>query len=132
MKRSIRFATAASCSCVIALLVGCGGSDPVDKKTADATPKESASNDKGPIEDKSPATPSTKGDPKSGDPKSVGQTPATQPTTDSVAPDEKGLGVAIGETISFKLKDQDGKERTLTEIAGDGRLALVFHRSADW
>jgi len=32
----------------------------------------------------------------------------------------------------FTLKDQDGKDRSLGEFLGKGKVALVFYRSADW
>ena len=44
-----------------------------------------------------------------------------------------GPGLAVGEKApAFTLKAQDGKERSLGELLGEGRLVLVFHRSADW
>ena len=33
---------------------------------------------------------------------------------------------------AFTLKDQDGKERSLGDLLGKGKVALVFTRSADW
>jgi cytochrome oxidase Cu insertion factor (SCO1/SenC/PrrC family) len=49
------------------------------------------------------------------------------------APPEK-TGLEIGKKApSFTLKDQAGKERTLDEfLKGDGKVALVFYRSASW
>lgn len=49
------------------------------------------------------------------------------------APEEK-TGLKEGaKAPAFALKDQDGKERTLDELKkGDGLLAIVFHRSAEW
>jgi cytochrome oxidase Cu insertion factor (SCO1/SenC/PrrC family) len=48
------------------------------------------------------------------------------------APDEK-TGLKIGEKApAFKLKDQSGKERTLEEFVKEGKVALVFYRSASW
>lgn len=42
-------------------------------------------------------------------------------------------GLKIGEQApEFKLKDQDGKERALSEFFKKGKVALVFYRSADW
>ena len=42
-------------------------------------------------------------------------------------------GLKIGEKApEFKLKDQDGKERALSEFLKKGKVALVFYRSADW
>ena len=42
-------------------------------------------------------------------------------------------GPAVGARIpEFRLKDQDGKERTLKSIAGKKGAILVFYRSADW
>ena len=42
-------------------------------------------------------------------------------------------GLALGaEAPEFKLLDQSGVERSSAELRGDGYLAVVFHRSADW
>jgi hypothetical protein len=42
-------------------------------------------------------------------------------------------GPAVGARIpEFRLKDQDGQERTLKSIAGKKGAVLVFYRSADW
>ena len=32
----------------------------------------------------------------------------------------------------YPLKDQEGRERSLDELLGKGKVALVFFRSADW
>jgi cytochrome oxidase Cu insertion factor (SCO1/SenC/PrrC family) len=46
---------------------------------------------------------------------------------------EEQTGVKVGEKApKFTLKDQEGKERTLDEFLGKGKVALVFYRSADW
>jgi hypothetical protein len=48
-------------------------------------------------------------------------------------PIEGKTGLKVGEKApAFKLKDQDGKERTLEEFTKKGTVALVFHRSAEW
>ena len=48
------------------------------------------------------------------------------------APEEQ-MGLKVGEKApKFTLKDQEGKERSLDEFLGKGRVALVFYRSADW
>ncbi len=48
------------------------------------------------------------------------------------APEEK-TGVKVGEKApDFRLKDGEGKERSLDEFLGKGKVALVFTRSADW
>jgi len=42
-------------------------------------------------------------------------------------------GLEVGtKAPKFTLKDQDGKDRSLDELLGKGKLALVFTRSADW
>ena len=44
--------------------------------------------------------------------------------------DEK-TGLKVGaKAPPFKLKDQTGKERTLKELRGKGKVAVVFLRSA--
>ena len=48
------------------------------------------------------------------------------------APDEK-TGLKVGATApAFTLKDQNGKERSLSEFVKKGTVALVFYRSANW
>jgi cytochrome oxidase Cu insertion factor (SCO1/SenC/PrrC family) len=48
-------------------------------------------------------------------------------------PIEGKTGLKVGEKApAFKLKDQNGKERTLEEFTKKGTVALVFHRSAGW
>jgi cytochrome oxidase Cu insertion factor (SCO1/SenC/PrrC family) len=48
------------------------------------------------------------------------------------APEEK-TGLKVGEKApAFKLKDQNGKERSLEEFVKEGKVALVFYRSASW
>ena len=42
-----------------------------------------------------------------------------------------GIGVGT-KAPDFKLKDQSGKERTLEEFLKQGKVALVFYRSASW
>ena len=42
-------------------------------------------------------------------------------------------GLKVGEKAPrFTLKDQEGKDRSLDEFLGKGKVALVFYRSADW
>lgn len=42
-------------------------------------------------------------------------------------------GLKVGSTApKFTLKDQQGKERSLDELLKQGKVALVFYRSADW
>jgi cytochrome oxidase Cu insertion factor (SCO1/SenC/PrrC family) len=46
---------------------------------------------------------------------------------------EESTGLKVGERApKFTLKDQEGRERSLDEFLGKGRIALVFYRSADW
>lgn len=48
------------------------------------------------------------------------------------APEEK-TGLTVGaKAPDFKLKDQTGTQRSLTELLEDGNVALVFYRSASW
>ena len=48
------------------------------------------------------------------------------------APEER-TGPKVGEKApSFTLKDQEGKDRSLDEFLKNGKVALVFYRSADW
>ena len=44
-------------------------------------------------------------------------------------------GIPVGaKAPSFSLADQDGKKQSLADISGPQKkkVALVFHRSADW
>ena len=42
-------------------------------------------------------------------------------------------GIKVGQKApSFKLKDQSGNERSLNDLLQEGKLAVVFYRSADW
>lgn len=46
---------------------------------------------------------------------------------------DKKPGLAVGaKAPAFKLKDQDGKERSLGDLLKKGKVALVFYRSAEW
>ena len=48
------------------------------------------------------------------------------------APEEL-TGLKVGaKAPSFRLKDQQGQERSLDEFLKKGKVALVFYRSADW
>jgi cytochrome oxidase Cu insertion factor (SCO1/SenC/PrrC family) len=48
------------------------------------------------------------------------------------APEEQ-TGLKVGEPApKFTLKDQEGRERSLDEFLKEGKVALVFYRSADW
>jgi hypothetical protein len=49
-----------------------------------------------------------------------------------LAPEEQ-TGLKVGAVApKFTLKDQQGRERSLDEFLGKGKVALVFYRSADW
>jgi cytochrome oxidase Cu insertion factor (SCO1/SenC/PrrC family) len=48
------------------------------------------------------------------------------------APEEQTGLKAGAKAPKFTLKDQEGKERSLDEFLGKGKVALVFYRSADW
>jgi hypothetical protein len=49
------------------------------------------------------------------------------------APMEEQAGLKVGDKApEFALLDQTGKERSLGEFLGRGRVALVFYRSASW
>ena len=47
--------------------------------------------------------------------------------------DNYTTGPASGQRIpDFVLPDENGRLRSLTDLAGPNGLLLVFHRSADW
>jgi peroxiredoxin len=49
------------------------------------------------------------------------------------APLEEQPGLKVGDKAPpFTLLDQTGKERSLGEFLGRGRVAIVFYRSASW
>jgi hypothetical protein len=49
------------------------------------------------------------------------------------APLEEQAGLKVGDKAPpFTLLDQTGKERSLDEFLGRGRVAIVFYRSASW
>jgi cytochrome oxidase Cu insertion factor (SCO1/SenC/PrrC family) len=52
--------------------------------------------------------------------------------TKKPAPKEQAGLEAGAKAPKFNLKDQDGKERSLDQFLGKGKVALVFYRSADW
>ena len=46
---------------------------------------------------------------------------------------EAQTGLKVGEKApKFALEDQEGKQRSLDEFLKNGKVALVFYRSADW
>jgi cytochrome oxidase Cu insertion factor (SCO1/SenC/PrrC family) len=46
---------------------------------------------------------------------------------------EAQTGLAVGaKAPRFTLKDQQGMERSLEQLLKNGKVALVFYRSADW
>lgn len=52
--------------------------------------------------------------------------------TGDAAPDEM-TGIGVGEKApDFKLKDQNGMEHSLSDLLKEGRVALMFFRSAYW
>ena len=59
--------------------------------------------------------------------------PSVEEPADSEPVMEGNAGLATGQKApAFKLKDQTGTERTLDEYLENGKVALVFYRSADW
>jgi cytochrome oxidase Cu insertion factor (SCO1/SenC/PrrC family) len=46
---------------------------------------------------------------------------------------EDKTGIPIGtKAPRFQLKDQSGKERSLDDFVKNGKVALIFYRSASW
>lgn len=80
-----------------------------------------------------------------------GQTPPTQPVAkkepssnasgtnaaptaipeEPEADDSPGINVGA-QAPSFELPDQEGNNRSLSGLLAQGKVALVFYRSADW
>jgi cytochrome oxidase Cu insertion factor (SCO1/SenC/PrrC family) len=59
--------------------------------------------------------------------------PAGRAATQEKLASEEQPGLKVGESApKFTLKDQQGKERSLDEFLKQGKVALVFYRSADW
>lgn len=74
-----------------------------------------------------PAASRNENQPAAAAPKSV-KTPA-----ENLLEQQKIPGLSIGEKAPvFKLKDQNGENRSLADILKSGSAALVFYRSADW
>ena len=58
---------------------------------------------------------------------SQGTSHAAKPAADAQT------GIKVGEKApAFRLKDQQGEERSLDDLLKQGKVALVFYRSADW
>lgn len=102
---------------MIALAVGCSGSEtPPRSETpapADATDTaaEPASQEEG------EATTEEEG----------------EATTDGGPVMDENTGIALGQkALAFELKDQSGQLRSLDDFLAQGNVALVFYRSADW
>ena len=58
-------------------------------------------------------------------------------TPDEAAGSESAMegktGLAVGRKApSFRIKDQTGTDRSLDDLLTEGKVALVFYRSADW
>lgn len=104
----MRFAIACMFASAIGLSAGCSPTDAPE--AVEAQPNAEAS---------SPVDPVTEQD-------------VERPTTAGTVMDENS-GIAVGQKApSFRLKDQNGKVRSLDEFAAQGNVALVFYRSADW
>ena len=59
--------------------------------------------------------------------------PAAWPLGKAKSAPEEQTGLKVGEPApKFTLKDQEGRERSLDEYLKEGKVALVFNRSADW
>ncbi|WP_435010760.1 hypothetical protein P12x_002038 [Tundrisphaera lichenicola] len=52
-------------------------------------------------------------------------------TSGALAQEATGLKVG-SKAPDFTLKDQEGKDRSLGEMLGKDKVALIFYRSADW
>jgi cytochrome oxidase Cu insertion factor (SCO1/SenC/PrrC family) len=61
------------------------------------------------------------------------QTAATNAASTNAVAAKTMPGLAVGtKAPAFKLVGQDGKEHALADLLLKGKLALVFHRSAEW
>jgi cytochrome oxidase Cu insertion factor (SCO1/SenC/PrrC family) len=59
--------------------------------------------------------------------------PAVAPLRAADPAPEAKTGLKVGtKAPAFTLKDQAGQDRSLDEFLKAGKVALVFHRSADW
>ncbi len=59
--------------------------------------------------------------------------PATQEPAVEAATVEGASRLVVGDQApNFHLFDQEGTDRTLESLLAEGKVALVFHRSADW
>lgn len=62
---------------------------------------------------------------------SIGLLAAVVTAADPASDAKTGLKAGT-KAPTFTLKDQSGKERSLTEFTKSGKVAIVFYRSADW
>jgi cytochrome oxidase Cu insertion factor (SCO1/SenC/PrrC family) len=59
--------------------------------------------------------------------------PTAWPQDNGKPAPEELTGLKVGaKAPRFTLRDQEGKERSLAEFLGKGKVALVFYRSAEW
>lgn len=110
----------------LVFLLGCRG-EPAES-TAKAPSPPAAS-------DVPRVSPGNEGEPKS--PDSSATSPGEQQSGESPAgtPDaaDEPPGLKLGsQAPDFELKDQAGTPRSLRSLLSQGKVALVFYRSADW
>ena len=54
-------------------------------------------------------------------------------TTPAAAPEPRDTPLAVGDPApDFQLPDQQGQLQSLSDLRNQGKVALVFYRSADW
>jgi len=54
-------------------------------------------------------------------------------SVDALSVVERATRLEVGDLApNFRLQDQTGTERTLESLLAQGKVALVFHRSAEW
>ena len=111
----MRFELGLLAGCGILMLVACSGKEPPEPA--------------GPVTATTPLAEVETAEVKTG---TQGVKPSKEAaTTEPVM--EGNTGVAVGQKApSFQLKDQTGTERSLEEFLKQGKVALVFYRSADW
>lgn len=96
--------------CAVSVLPACAPSTPDDSTNVEA-PNGISAQDGSPTED-------------TASPSAESSNESDEKLTQRISVGDKAPG--------FRLPDQTGKQRTLDELLANGKVALVFYRSADW
>ncbi|NOZ41340.1 MAG: hypothetical protein GXP24_14105 [Planctomycetes bacterium] len=99
---------------ILAFTLSCSESPPVQQAAVPQSPPQSPSKD------------------------SAVETPAVESQAESqsakapLAGERTNRLAVRDQAPNFRLQDQEGQDRTLESLLAEGKVAIVFHRSADW